>query len=208
MSALPPAVVPAAEVTVTPAVVEKIETPAQVVKQDSGSSKESLEALRAENAASKSLAAEYQAKLKSYETAQAAVEAKAAEARGEFQKLYEAEKTQRAADMARVNVRLVDSELKARAAAAGMVDPSDALALIDRSKITLSDSGEVSDTTAMLAELKTKKPYLFAGDTATVTKRGTPAPVVTSQNTDTSVNAFKMSSSDFKNAWASLGQKS
>src|SRR5271165_1397510 len=96
-------VTPAVETVVTPAAVEKpvVDTPAPVAKPDKGAAKEALESLRAEKLAAEATLLEYKTKLSAYEKSQADAEAKAAEARGEYQRLYESEKAARATDLAR-----------------------------------------------------------------------------------------------------------
>lgn len=169
---------------------------------------EYVERLRREKAAAEATANEHAKKLAEHDKAKADAEAAAAKQRGEYEKLYEKEKADRAADTARINARLVDAELKARAAAAGMVDPADALALIDRSKVTISEAGEVADTAAMFEALKTSKPYLFKGATTeSGQKGGTAAPLSGTGASGVKVDAFALPKEEFDRAWASLGKK-
>lgn len=64
--------------------------------------------------------------------------------------------------------RILQSELKAHALKAGLVD-LDALKLADLSKVKLNDKGEVEGAEALFTSLKEAKPYLFGkpGNTST-----------------------------------------
>ncbi len=57
--------------------------------------------------------------------------------------------------------RLIQSELKAYALRAGIID-LDGLKLMDTSALKLDDKGNLPDPTAALATLKRDKPWLFA----------------------------------------------
>jgi hypothetical protein len=63
----------------------------------------------------------------------------------------------------RVNTRLVRAEARALAAALGFTDPTDAVALVDLSEVTVDDDGEVDSEAAKkeLADLAERKPYLL-----------------------------------------------
>lgn len=58
------------------------------------------------------------------------------------------------------DARILQSELKAHAVKAGLVD-LDALKLADLSKVKLNDKGEAEGADVLFTELKTAKPYLF-----------------------------------------------
>ncbi len=63
------------------------------------------------------------------------------------------------------NDRLIQSELKALAVAAGMVDP-DGLKLADLSTVSLDDQGTLKGGAELIEGLKTAKPYLFGAQQA------------------------------------------
>ncbi len=97
----------------------------------------------------------------------------------------EARLTQREAEHAdaltKSGQRYVRSEAKTSAVRAGAVDAADVLALLDMSKVEMKD-GEPSNLDALVAELKTAKPYLFAtaaaasGSSSNPQRAPTPAP--------------------------------
>lgn len=82
------------------------------------------------------------------------IEAKAAEA----ERLAN-EKAQAALTAAQQ--RAVNADLKIAAKEAGAHDPTEFLTLLDRSKITLDDNGEVKNAAELVAEFKKAKPHLF-----------------------------------------------
>ena len=57
--------------------------------------------------------------------------------------------------------RLIQAELRAEAARAGMID-LDGLRLLDLSGVKLGPNAEVAEAAALVAGLKRDKPYLFA----------------------------------------------
>lgn len=67
---------------------------------------------------------------------------------------------------ARTTQRLVQSELKAHAIRAGMID-LDGLKLVDPTPLTLDEKGEVQGAAKLMTELKRAKPYLFQSPTTT-----------------------------------------
>lgn len=73
--------------------------------------------------------------------------------------------------------RAVNADLKIAAKEAGAYDPSEFLALLDRSKITLDDGGEVKNAAELVAEFKKAKPHLF-GSGSTTSHPGNPPPKV------------------------------
>ncbi|MBV8656610.1 MAG: phage scaffolding protein [Burkholderiales bacterium] len=78
------------------------------------------------------------------------------------------------------NGRLIRSELKAALGKAGLVD-ADAIKLVDTSKLTVSDDGDVVGIDALVADMQKAKPYLFqapgSSSTAAAPGNGAPAPV-------------------------------
>lgn len=71
------------------------------------------------------------------------------------------------AEMASLRARLVQSELKAAAIRAGMVD-LDGIKLIDMGQVALTEGGEVADGAAVMAALRAAKPYLFGSSSSSV----------------------------------------
>lgn len=57
--------------------------------------------------------------------------------------------------------RVVNADLKIAAKDAGAHDAGDILALLDRSKIKLTDDGEISNAAELIADLKKTKGHLF-----------------------------------------------
>jgi hypothetical protein len=68
--------------------------------------------------------------------------------------------------MATANERLVRAELKAHAVKAGIVD-LDGLKLLDMTNVKLTDDGEVEGADALIAQLRTSKPWLFGQSSGT-----------------------------------------
>ncbi len=58
--------------------------------------------------------------------------------------------------------RLLQSELKAHATKAGMID-LDGLKLVETSGLKLNEKGEVDGATRLMADLRRAKPWLFQG---------------------------------------------
>ncbi|HTQ70967.1 MAG TPA: phage scaffolding protein [Acidocella sp.] len=98
------------------------------------------------------------------ERARAEAEAKIAEANAKA-----------AETMTKAQERAVTADLKVAAREAGAVDISDALKLLDRSKLKINDDGDVENAAELLAELKKAKPYLF-GDAKTSSTAEPPRP--------------------------------
>jgi hypothetical protein len=71
--------------------------------------------------------------------------------------------------------RVIRAELKASALKAGMVD-LDGLKLLDLSKVTLNDKGEIEGADSLMEEAKKSKPYLFGEATNTSSNQKTPDP--------------------------------
>ena len=82
--------------------------------------------------------------------------------------------TQKAAD-----ARVMRSELKAIAVKHGMVD-LDGLQMLDLSKLTLDEKGDVKGAEELMAEARKAKPYLFGSSTSSTSK--TPDPNTTPKN--------------------------
>lgn len=99
--------------------------------------------------------------------------------------------------LTKLQLRLVDAELKAGAAAAGLRDQDLLLhPLLDRTKVMLSEDGTVTGIEAAFADLKTKKPEWFGTGPATPTSArpptGGPAPAPgTTTPPVTNVREFK-----------------
>ena len=61
--------------------------------------------------------------------------------------------------------RVVQAELKAAAAQAGMIDP-DGLKLIDPARVRTNEVGELESADELMSELKRDKPWLFASQSS------------------------------------------
>lgn len=93
--------------------------------------------------------------------------------------------------------RLVRAELKFEAVRAGMID-LDGLKLVDQAKIVLSPSGEVDGVSALIAQLKQDKPWLFAE--ASSSSHATPPPAKTPRQK----HASEMTDAEYRTARAAL----
>lgn len=69
------------------------------------------------------------------------------------------------AEVAVLRARLVQSELKAAAIRAGMVD-LDGIKLVDMTQVALTEAGEVADGAAVMAALRVAKPFLFGSSSS------------------------------------------
>lgn len=106
-------------------------------------------------------AAERRVKLTAYEKAETD---RATAALSETEKL-----TKRATDaeaakaqaLETANARLIRAEVIAKAATLKFADPADAFALIDRSKLAVTDAGEVTGADDLLKALAAAKPYML-----------------------------------------------
>lgn len=88
-------------------------------------------------------------------------------AKSEQQKAIDAAKAEGATEVAsRFTARIVNTEIKATAAALGFSDPTDAIALYgDISGISVDDNGADAETiTTRLSDIAKAKPYLLKGD--------------------------------------------
>jgi hypothetical protein len=75
-----------------------------------------------------------------------------------------------AAVQAAAEQRVVRAELKALAVKSGIVD-LDGLRLLDLSGVRLDETGEVHGAEGMIAELKTRKPWLFGATSSSSTAK-------------------------------------
>ncbi len=98
-----------------------------------------------------------------YRTAAKAKEEELARVKSEGEANLNAAKAQAKTE---ADQRVIRAELKASAIKAGMVD-LDGLKLLDLSKVTLNDKGEIEGADALMAEAKKSKPYLFGETTTT-----------------------------------------
>jgi hypothetical protein len=70
---------------------------------------------------------------------------------------------QLAAERAAANARIVAAEVKVAAVKMGAHEPADLLKLIDVSKLTTGEDGEVKGVDDLLAAVKAAKPWAFSG---------------------------------------------
>lgn len=110
--------------------------------------------------------------------------------KGELQKIEDAKKTdlERAQDEAKrardeaeaakiaFKAQVTAYEVRLAARDAGVVDPADALALIDRSRIEYDAQGQPTNVKSLVADLVKAKPYLTAGKTQSQQIPRTPSP--------------------------------
>lgn len=82
--------------------------------------------------------------------------------------------TEAQAALTKAQERIVNAELKVAATAAGAVDVSDVLALLDRRQIKLDDAGEVTNAAELIEEFKRAKPNHFSAGRSTSNTRPTP----------------------------------
>lgn len=104
--------------------------------------------------------ADYPDLLKKAEAHDAALEA----AKSDADKAVDAARTEgEKAATERMNVRVIRSEARTMAATAKFRDPSDAVAFLDLSKVTVNDAGEVDEKAIgeLLKTLAESKPYLL-----------------------------------------------
>ncbi|WP_298213962.1 hypothetical protein [Acidocella sp.] len=71
--------------------------------------------------------------------------------------------------------KIVRAELKAEAIKAGMID-LDGLKLIETDKLNVTETGELKDAAAVLAQLKRAKPWLFPGGKSSSSAATAPRP--------------------------------
>lgn len=110
-----------------------------------------------------------------------AAEANSARIQSEADARVRAAEQQGATVATKIKERTADAELRAQATAAGLAD-LELLPLIDRSKITVDDDGNVTGATEAIAEFKTKKPNYFQQVTVVVPpvpRTGFAAPPIT-----------------------------
>lgn len=97
-----------------------------------------------------------------------------------------------------IEKRLITAEINKIAREEGIVDV-DAFKMVDLSKVTLSEEGEVVGLAPLVEELKTKKPYLF--NKASSANAGAKAPVNTESDKSKPTYA---NDAEFKKAQAKL----
>jgi hypothetical protein len=93
-------------------------------------------------------------------------EKKAAEATDAAKKATDAADAAKKATEQVANDRIIRAELKAEAIKAGVVD-LDVLKLVDLSKVTLNDKGEVEGAEALIKAMKESKPHFFGTPNST-----------------------------------------
>jgi hypothetical protein len=71
--------------------------------------------------------------------------------------------------------KIVRAELKAEAIKAGMID-LDGLKLIETDKLNVTETGELKEAAAVLAQLKRAKPWLFPGGKSSSSAATAPRP--------------------------------
>jgi Phage minor structural protein GP20 len=98
-------------------------------------------------------------------------------------RVADAEKAQAVA-LSTANERLVRAEVIAKAAGLKFNDPADALALIDRSKLTVSEDGTVSGADEQLKALALAKPYMLVKAAQAALHPGNPGYAGEPQETD------------------------
>lgn len=108
--------------------------------------------------------AELRDKGKKYDDAEAArtaAETKQLEEQGKFKELSEKQSAQITELQAKLQTSTVNQALTNKLAPLGVVDLDAALALVDRSKITVADDGSITGLDEAIEALKTGKAYLF-----------------------------------------------
>ncbi len=99
----------------------------------------------------------------------------AADVLSELRSRAEALERQLADVQRQTEARIVRAELKAEAIRAGIVDP-DGLKLLDTSTVKLNGDGEVESASALIADLKRAKPWLFGTSSPASTSSSAAAP--------------------------------
>ena len=90
-----------------------------------------------------------------------AAEQKRLEEEGKWEDLAKAKDQELQTAKTRLENTAKNSAIVAAAAKAGVTDPNDAIALIDKGKIEIDDDGNVSGAEDLVAELVKAKPYLL-----------------------------------------------
>ncbi len=80
-----------------------------------------------------------------------------------------------------IEKRLINAEIQKIAKEEGIID-TDAFKMADLSNVKLSEDGEVTGLTAIVADMRAKKPYLFA--VASSAQKGAKPPVDNSSNAE------------------------
>jgi hypothetical protein len=154
-----------------------------------------LEEAKTGHSTTKAEAKAHRLKAERLETELTAAQAAQAAKEAEYATSKAASETVITATQAAANARIIKAELKAAAIQAGMVD-LDALKMLDTSKITIDDDGEVVGADTLIAAAQKDKPYLFG---ATKTSSTATPPKV---DTTTRVNAATMSKEEYAAAKA------
>ena len=87
--------------------------------------------------------------------------------------------------------RLIQAELRAEAARAGMVD-LDGIRLLDLAGVKLGPNAEVAEASALIAGLKRDKPYLFARNSSAPVSAPPQAAAGPRRATDMTVEEWRM----------------
>lgn len=106
---------------------------------------------------------------------QAQAEEKTLEEQNKHKELAEKRATDLAAANAKIQEMTVNQQLMTKLTPLGVVDLDGALKLIDRSKIAVDDSGNVTGVDEAIEALKTDKAYLFNANGGTQPKLGAPS---------------------------------
>lgn len=150
----PPQVPPAAGDPPPAPKPENTETPEQLKAK----LEESQRALKAANKE----AADRRKRLEELEKAEADRQAASLSETEKLQKQLADANAKAAQAQTQANERLIRAEIVAKAAVMKFADPADAYALIDRSKITVNDAGEIEGADELLKDLAKAKPYMLA----------------------------------------------
>jgi hypothetical protein len=103
------------------------------------------------------------------------LESKALEEQGKFKELSEKQASTIEELQGKLKTSTVNQALTNKLAPLGVVDLEAALALVDRSKIEVSDDGAITGLDEAIETLKTGKAYLFNKEGAGTTNVGTPS---------------------------------
>lgn len=92
------------------------------------------------------------------------------------------------------NKRVILAEMKVEAIRAGMVD-LDGLAFVDLNRVRIEDNGDVAGTSALIAELRQMKPWLFTGPSSSSLSKAPPSqppkPKLATEMTDAEYRAAR-----------------
>ena len=109
------------------------------------------------------------------EAARTAAENKALEEQGKFKELSEKQTAEIADLKGKLQTSAINQALTNKLAPLGVVDLEAAIALVDRSKITVGDDGAITGLDEAVEALKTGKAYLFNKEGGSTTTVGTPS---------------------------------